>query len=194
MAAAVCFCCPPVAMKSVKKAALNVFNELKGVNWKHLTCAWRSHSEQLHNLPGKTCIGWAAREPDRTPRRWDPEESTVWHNTQTHCKHISLFRKTHATQCGSRWYEGAQGEIIQAFTSHLVSRKNMIPWWAAEAALPDMISEQSWTTKRTNQKTLKSTGTANWFHREIPTARSLYSSITCRAGNQDTYVVTGDQK
>lgn len=51
-----------------------------------VTCAWHSHSEQRQNLPGKTCIDWAAPEPDRTPWRSDPKESMVLHNIQRHCR------------------------------------------------------------------------------------------------------------
>ena len=74
---------------------------------------------------------------------------------------------------------------IKIFLKYLVSTMKIIPWWPAEALL-DMVSEPSWTTNRTNQKTLNRTGTANWFHREMATARSLYSSITWEKRSQGT--------
>ena len=60
---------------------------------------------------------------------------------------------------------------------HLVRMKNRIPWWPAEL-LEAAEYVHSWTRKRTSQKTLNSTGTANCLHRETATARSLSSSIT----------------
>ena len=61
----------------------------------------------------------------------------------------------------------------------LESRRKRAPWCVG-AARAAMMSEPSWTTNRTIQKTLNSTGTANWFHRDIPTATSRYSSTTWR--------------